>query len=163
VAWLSWSRECKSVSDLVVRIACQPGVLVVLRSTMDTTRQLDRLLNRVRDDRDILAVILFGSVARGDHSPTSDLDICLVLQPRKYFATALSRKKLAYLKESDLDVHIFQQLPLYIRRRVLKEGKVLFERDTDALYEVAFRTAQAFEDFKPIYRTYLAEVARGRS
>jgi len=130
---------------------------------MDLTRQLDRLLNRVRDDRDILAVILFGSVARGDHSPKSDLDVCLVLQPQKYPPAVLSRKKLVYLKGSDLDVHIFQQLPLYIRKRVLKEGKVLFERDTDALYEVAFRTAQAFEDFKPIYRAYLAEVARGGS
>jgi hypothetical protein len=73
---------------------------------------------------------------------------------------ALSRKKVAYLKQGTLDVHLFQQLPLYIRRRVLKEGQVLFERDTDALYELAFRTAQAFEDFKPIYQTHLAEVAR---
>jgi hypothetical protein len=34
-------------------------------------------------------------------------------------------------------------------------------KDEDALYEVAFRTAQAFEDFKHIYRDYLEQVARG--
>ena len=140
--------------------ACQHHVPVVLQLIMDATRQLERLLRKAREDRDILAVILFGSAARGDHTPTSDVDVCLVLQLRKYDSLALSRKKLAYLKQGDLDVHIFQQLPLYIRRRVLKEGKVLFERDTDALYELAFRTAQAFEDFKPIYYTYLAEVVR---
>jgi len=76
---------------------------------------------------------------------------------------ALSRKKLAYVQYGDLDVQVFQQLPLYIRRRVLKEGKGLFVRDMDALYQLAFRTAQAFEDFKPIYYTYLAEVARAGS
>jgi len=121
------------------------------------------LLNKAREDRDILAVILFGSVARGEPTPASDVDVCLVLQAGKYDSLSLSRKKLAYLKQGDLDVHLFQQLPLYVRRRVLKEGKVLFERDTDALYALAFRTAQAFEDFKPIYSAYLTEVARAGS
>lgn len=51
------------------------------------------------------------------------------------------------------------QLPLYIRVRVLKEGGILFVRDENQLYELAFRTAQAFEDFKHIYYGYLKEVA----
>jgi len=127
---------------------------------VDIARQLDRLLRIAQEDRDVLAVILFGSVARGDQTPTSDMDVCLVLRPCKYSRLALSRKKLTYLKESALDVQILQQLPLYIRKRVFQEGRVLLEKDTDALYEIAFRTAQAFEDFKPIYYTYLAEVAR---
>ena len=127
---------------------------------MDIARKLERCLSQAREDQDILAVILFGSVARGEQTPTSDMDVCLVLQPGDYSSLTLSRKKLAYLKEGALDIHIFQQLPVYIRTRVLKEGKVLFARDADALYALAFRTAQAFADFKPIYFTYLSEVAR---
>jgi hypothetical protein len=46
---------------------------------------------------------------------------------------------------------------------VLKEGKILLCKDEDALYEVAYRTAQAFEDYKPYYRRYLEEVARAGS
>jgi len=136
---------------------------MVRQSTMDTNRQLEQLLRKAQEDKDVLAVILFGSAARGEQTPASDVDVCVVLQARKYDSLTLSRKKLAYLKQTTLDVQVFQQLPLYIRRRVLKEGKVLFERDTDALYALAFRTAQAFEDFKPIYHTYLAEVARAGS
>jgi len=130
---------------------------------MAADKQLERLLSKVQEDSNILAVLLFGSTARGEQTAASDVDVCLLLQPRKYDSLALSRKKLAYLQGNDLDVHVFQQLPLYIRRRVLKEGKILFARDLDALYALAFRTAQEFEDFKPIYRTYLAEVARGGS
>jgi uncharacterized protein len=130
---------------------------------MNIERKLEQLLKRVQKDSEILAVLLFGSVARGEQTACSDVDICLVLQRQKYNSLTLSRKKLTYLQQSDLDVHIFQQLPLYIRRRVLKEGKVLFVRDLDALYDLAFRTAQEFEDFKPIYRTYLTEVARAGS
>jgi predicted nucleotidyltransferase len=130
---------------------------------MGTDQQLEQLLRKAQQDTDVLAVLLFGSVARGEQTPTSDVDVCVVLQPRKYDALSLSRKKLAYLIHSDLDVHVFQQLPLYIRRRVLKEGKVVLEKDADALYALAFRTAQAFEDFRPIYDAYLTEVARAGS
>jgi hypothetical protein len=35
---------------------------------------------------------------------------------------------------------------------------VLLSRDDDRLYDLALRTARAFEDFKPIYRTYLEAV-----
>ena len=127
---------------------------------MSVDKQLERLLSKAREDSDILAVFVFGSTARGERTAASDVDVCLVLQPQKYDSLTLSRKKLAYLQQHDLDIQVFQQLPLYIRRRVLKEGKVLFERDTDALYALAFRTAQEFEDFKPIYHAYLAEIAR---
>ena len=119
-------------------------------------KQLTRLLSKAQRDKDILAVLLFGSTARGEQTAASDVDVCLFLQPRNYDPLSLSRKKLAYLHENDLDIHIFQQLPFYIRHRVLKEGKILFARDLDALYALAFHTAQEFEDFKPIYRAYLA-------
>jgi hypothetical protein len=58
-------------------------------------------------------------------------------------------------------IKVFQQLPLYVRRRVLKEGIVLFVKDEDELYELAFRTAKEFEDFKHIYRNYLEAIAHG--
>jgi uncharacterized protein len=120
----------------------------------------NKLLAQASQDVDVLAVILFGSVARGEQTARSDVDICLVLTPERVRdKSVLSRKRLEYLAQFDLDVQIFQALPLYIRHRVLQEGQVLFVRDEDLLYEVAFRTAQAFEDFKPIYYRYLEQIA----
>lgn len=123
--------------------------------------QVERLLRRAQGDSEILAVIQFGSAGRGERTPSSDIDICLVFPRGSPDRLALSRKRLDYLKDTDLDldVHIFQLLPIYIRRRALKEGQVLFCRDEEELYELAFRTAQAFEDFKHIYYEYLEEVA----
>ena len=122
------------------------------------------LVEKASQDQDVLAVIVFGSHARGDNGPASDLDICLVLQARDHSNLKLSRKRLEYLKSfsiPSLDIHIYQQLPLYIRKRILKEGEILFCRDEEVLYELAFRTAQEFEDFRQIYHSYLQEVARG--
>jgi len=119
-----------------------------------------RLLQRAAHDAEVLAVMLYGSTARGGASAASDIDVCLVLTPARCAAAQMSAKRLEYLQEVELDVQVFQQLPVYIRRRVLKEGRVLFVRDEDQLYELAFRTIQAFEDFRPRYQAYLDEVSR---
>ena len=126
------------------------------------SEELDRLLAKVRQDEEVLAVILFGSAARNEQVPSSDVDVCLVMTPKSLRPNTLSHKRIEYMKDNSLDVRVFQQLPLYIRVRVLKEGRILFVRDEDQLYELAFRTAQAFEDFKHIYCGYLKEVASGR-
>ena len=122
-------------------------------------KQVERLLKEAQQDSDVLAVMLFGSVARGESSAQSDVDICLVLYPKRWQLEELARKRWEYLR-FDLDIKIFQQLPLYVRRRVLKEGVVLLVKDEDQLYELAFRTAKEFEHFKHIYRDYLEAIAR---
>ena len=130
---------------------------------MNQQPQIERLLRHAERDADVLAVMLYGSVARGEASAESDVDVCLILMPEQRTAARLSAKRLEYLQEVDLDVQVFQQLPLYIRQRVLKDGRVLLVRDEDRLYDVAFRTIQQFEDFRPRYQAYLDEVSRARS
>ena len=119
------------------------------------------IIERARADKDVLAVMVYGSRARGEGTPASDIDICLVLHSADYGRLELSQKKLEYLKSFDIDLQVYQQLPIYIKRRVLREGEILYCRNEDKLYEVAYRTAQEFEDFKHIYYNYLEEIERG--
>ena len=132
---------------------------------MSRDEMLQRFLARVRQDEDVLAAFLFGSVTREEQTHFSDVDLCLVLEPKPlpFEPAVLSHKRIDYLKDFSLDIQIFQQLPIYVRRRVLKEGRLLFVRDEARLYELAFRTAQAFEDFRPIYLSYLEEIQRAGS
>jgi predicted nucleotidyltransferase len=127
------------------------------------TSEIEKLLTRVHRDAEILAVLNFGSTSRQEQTPLSDTDICLILVPHSepYDPQTLPSKRLEYLKDFSLDVQVFQQLPLYIRKRVLKEGRILFVRDESRLYELAFRTVKNFEDFRHIYYDYLGEVAKG--
>jgi len=122
---------------------------------------LQRLVAKAKADPDVLAVILFGSRARGDASPESDFDVCLVLAEGPRSDLERAEKRLAYLAAGNLDVAVFQSLPLRIRSRVLKEGRVLYARDDDALYAVAIRTARRWEGFRHIHRQYLDEILRG--
>lgn len=120
---------------------------------------LRRVVARAEGDSEALAILLFGSRARGDAGTRSDLDLCLVLEEGAPTGLAASRKRLDYIAGSDIDLSIFQQLPLHVRSRALKEGQVVFVRDEDRLYAVAIRTAQSFEGFRHHYRRYLEAVA----
>lgn len=140
--------------------------------TKSQKQKLGKILSKAKSDEDILAVILYGSRVNDSREETqnSDLDICLVLKEkseakdRKKESIFFSRKRLGYLSEIDpagIDIQIFQQLPIYIRKRILKEGKVKYQQDREKLYELAYRTIQEYQDFEPRFREYLEGVKNG--
>lgn len=135
-------------------------------------QKLDKVLSQAKDDEDILAVMLYGSRVRGmeEVTPGSDLDICLVLEPgenrneRSERTVSPSRKRLDYLSKIDpelVDLQIFQQLPIYIRKRILEEGQLKYCTNKDRLYYLAYRTIQEYEDFAPQMNEYLEGVKNG--
>ena len=69
----------------------------------------------------------------------------------------MSRKRLRYssLFSDKYDIHLFQQLPMYIRKRILREGKILVCKNEDLLYEIAFATIKEFNTYSKIYYAYL--------
>ena len=69
------------------------------------------------------------------------------------------------IKYSDdhLDVHVFQLLPMYIRMRVLKEGKVLFMSDPKSAYKTVIDNVRDFEYYKPKYEDYLRCTLHGQT
>jgi predicted nucleotidyltransferase len=127
--------------------------------------KIAQLVSAAARDERVLAVLLFGSRARGEAAPSSDVDLCVVLDPARADAKTAASVKLTYLESTPgaFDIQVYQGLPIYVRKRVLGEGKVVYCRDDDALYALARRTIREFEDFRPRYQYYLEEVARAGS
>lgn len=120
-------------------------------------RWVDELLEKAAEDSEVMAVILFGSSIRGEQA--RDIDVCLVPYPKK--ETRGFEKRMEYSGHHLLDVQVFQDLPLYVRQRVLKEGEIVLCKEWDMLYDMAFDTVREFEYFKPRYREYLEGVLHG--
>lgn len=125
---------------------------------MDKVIQL--IIRRAKRDVKVLALALFGSYARGE--AYRDIDICIILKPGVYSPEELAKKRLEYAQEEEkYDVQVFQQLPLYVRARLLKEMKILYCRNENTLYDLCFQNARDFTHFRPMYEGYLEAMAHG--
>lgn len=113
------------------------------------------LLKRIKKDKEVIAVIVFGSFLTQKNY--NDIDVCLVLD-KIYSKSSMFDKRLKYLgiSKKEVDIQIFQQLPLYLRIEILKHGKVIFCKDTKKLYEIALATIKEFESFKAKYKDYIS-------
>lgn len=121
---------------------------------------IQTIIEKAKKDKTVLAVALFGSYARGE--PHRDIDICVFLMPRKYSQLQMTEKRMEYMPLNEkYDLQIFQQLPLYIRKRILEEAKILYCKDEDELYDAYFHTAREYTHFEHIYEGYLEAVANG--
>ena len=117
------------------------------------------VIKQAKTDGKITAVALFGSSLKGKGR---DIDICIFMD-KKYSNLEMSKKQLDFMKnaKSNLDIQIFQLLPIYIRMRILKEGKILLDKNSEFLYNLAFDTIKEFEFFRKSYEIYLEEVKNG--
>jgi len=128
---------------------------------MDIKELLERKLkNKFMKDKETIAVLIFGSYARGEQY--RDIDVCIVLN-KKMDNLKMSKKRVGFMigLPDIVDLQIFQQLPVYIRKRVLKDGKVIFCKDEDRLYEIAFETIKEFDSYEKLYNMYLEGIKNG--
>ena len=77
--------------------------------------EFTKLIEKAKKDKNIIAVALYGSSLQGKGR---DIDICLFLD-KKYPNLFMSKKRLKFLSSFNYDIHIFQQLPIYIRKRIV--------------------------------------------
>ncbi len=114
-------------------------------------------LKRLEGFEKVRFIILYGSAAEGTTRDESDIDMCIDIDAGDYESSKFRLRVLSELPDF-FDVQIFAQLPVYVKKEVLK-GKVIFCRDEDYLYEVAVSTIKEFDDFKYRYYDYIGERA----
>lgn len=120
----------------------------------EAKRKISKLLKEItkRKDRRIKFVFVFGSVLTPKFNKLSDIDICIYYDADK-------KERFKFLIElsgnfPDYEVHVFQDLPLYVRKEILK-GKLIYCQDMQFVYDVAYQTLQEWEFFKKGYYDYI--------
>lgn len=103
-------------------------------------------------------IIHYGSAAEGITREESDIDLCIDIDADTDYERSRFRLKVLSELPDFFDVQIFAQLPLYVKKEVLK-GKVILCRDEEYLYETAISTIKEFEDFKYRFYDYIGERA----
>ncbi|WP_019021924.1 nucleotidyltransferase domain-containing protein [Thioalkalivibrio sp. ALE23] len=119
------------------------------------------LRTRLAEQDAVMAAYLFGSHARGEACPDSDIDLA-VLTPEPMSRSLLDPLARLEMDLSDtlgrrVDLVDLHSAPPDLVHRILRDGHLLLDRDPDrrAAFEVAARNA--YFDFLP----YLQEYRRG--
>src|SRR5574341_1761452 len=109
---------------------------------------------------DILAILLYGSAAKGDETLRSDIDICIVLPSRKNMKDILNEvfRKLDILTKK-YDVRFFEELPLYIQINIIESNKIIYSKDVYELYEYFYFTRKLWNDQMMRQQVTAAEMA----
>jgi hypothetical protein len=113
----------------------------------------------------VVAVYLFGSVARGDDSASSDVDVGVLFEQPPPVRLTGGRLTL----EGDLERHLGRPVDLVVLNtasadlvhRVLRDGRVVVDRDVPARLRFEVRRRNEYFDLEPIRRRYRRPPASG--
>ncbi len=118
-----------------------------MRTTEDFIRHALERLRTLRGFENVRFIILYGSVAEGRATETSDIDLCIYYEGSREESQMFRFTALSELCDDRYDIQIFGNLPLYVRKEVL-HGRVLYCPDERFLYDTAIETIREFDAFK---------------
>ena len=118
--------------------------------------QFDQLIPLFAADRAIELAFLFGSHARGEAGPLSDVDIALLIAadvPRdRYLDCQLNYSTVIaeMLHDDRVEIIILNTAPAALAHQVI-QGRVLYERTAEARVEFIVAVQRKYLDLKPFY------------
>lgn len=130
--------------------AAEEAIARWLMETEKISGKLDAIVESARSDKGVIAVLLFGSYARKEHS-YRDVDVAILLDKGADHQKAQRRYEDAAgnFENRTIDVSILNEMPLDVQSRILNESVVLYERDNTKLYEYSISIVDKWSDFKP--------------
>jgi|WetSurMetagenome_2_1015567.scaffolds.fasta_scaffold161116_3 uncharacterized protein len=107
------------------------------------------VIDELSAHEEVIAIILFGSVARGQARKDSDIDICVIA--RHNTPETVMMDLLSYGSEK-MDISLFRDLPITIRFNAIRDGRILFCRDLPELRRIMADTVREYLDIAPLIR-----------
>ena len=109
-------------------------------------------LHRVIDAEPAIRVAyLFGSFARGDSGPTSDVDVALLAgQPIDLMDLVAIGARIGIVVDRPVDVVDLRSAPPLLCRQVVAEGELLLVRDPLLRFDFEHEAVRRCEDTRPL-------------
>ncbi len=123
---------------------------------VDVLTKIPTVITKIAEDKDIVALYAFGSLAESSLKPLSDLDFGILLsdsldkQERIHKSINLIGILNETLKTDEVDLVILNNDPLRFTYRILKTGKLIYCRDQNRLVDFIEKTKKLYPDFKPV-------------
>lgn len=114
---------------------------------------LDKIVDELKKFELVHSVLLFGSTTKKSMEKGRDIDICIIEKPGQSIKLKEKLRITRNLREN-IDVSFFHDLPLNVRQRVLREGKILFTRNKYYIYTLVKETSFEMSKYRMIQEEY---------
>jgi len=116
------------------------------------------LRSRLEAEPSIVAAWLFGSMARGSATRSSDIDVAILQSgpaPRTLADLPLDlQAELSSAMGREVQIVLLASAPPDLIHRVLRDGELLVERDRAARVRFEVEARNRYFDMQPIWREY---------
>lgn len=129
-----------------------------------SNKNISEVVLKLKSFRFVHSIILFGSKARGTEKEESDIDICIIPQPDVEI-TLKERISLNNSVPENIDISFIDELPVYIRKRVFLEGRILYTQDMYHVLTLSKINDLEYERYKRLtdeYHKHVMERVRAR-
>ncbi|MEK6950226.1 MAG: nucleotidyltransferase domain-containing protein [Nanoarchaeota archaeon] len=99
-------------------------------------------------NKNIVAILLYGSWACGEATPRSDIDLCIVAPKTEPQAVLSTVWRTVNVTARKYEVYVFEEMPLYLKMEVIDSHKVIYARDQGELYEYFYFFRKLWNDQK---------------
>ncbi len=120
------------------------------------SKELQKVIDELKKHPKVVAAVLFGSWARGEQTPLSDIDMAVFLKD----PTPDDEADVGSMYSDDIDLVLFHRLPLYIQFEVLRYGKEIFVKDREALNEMIVKSLLRYHEMADFFKEIESEVMR---
>jgi predicted nucleotidyltransferase len=132
---------------------------------MNMQDDIRRITDYFKDRDEVSTLYIFGSAARGKETAESDIDIAVLINDRKKGRKTYWSLKKAYYSASPkfslrpIDIVVLNTAPPFLKHRIIKTGKVLFDRNRRLRVRFVANAIIEYLDYKPIEDICLKAVA----
>ncbi|MBU1570361.1 MAG: nucleotidyltransferase domain-containing protein [Proteobacteria bacterium] len=126
---------------------------------------INKIIKRCKNEDDIVAAYLFGSVAMNRMKSSSDLDVALLLESgsESTFQLLQFGTDLEKISGRRVDLVILTRSGELLKYQIRCFGKLIFERDENKRKKFEISGRKRYEDFIHLHNRYVKSVLYGAS
>lgn len=116
---------------------------------------MEKIKKFLQKDTNILFAYLYGSYATQTALPDSDIDIAVYLKEGDmHYYLKKDEELLGSIPNDKIDIRILNTMPLLLKFRVIKEGKVIFSQDEQKRVDFEIDVMDRYFELKPYIDEY---------